>query len=125
MELVGYARVWTREEKQVFDRQVDALNASGCTLIFEDRGSGAGSDRPGLRACTDYLRRDNVLVVLDLDRLGRLAGELIRLVDELEARGIGFRALNAPFDTTTPMGGLSCKSRRLLPKWNAMSSVSG
>ena len=45
-----------------------------------------------------------MLVVLDLDRLGRLAGELIRLVDELEARGVGFRALNASFDTTTPMG---------------------
>lgn len=45
-----------------------------------------------------------MLVVLDLDRLGRLAGELIRLVDELEGRGIGFRALNADFDTTTPMG---------------------
>jgi DNA invertase Pin-like site-specific DNA recombinase len=104
MELVGYARVSTREERQVFDRQVDALKASGCTRIFEDRGSGASSDRPGLRACTDYLRRDDVLVVLDLDRLGRLAGELIRLVDELEARGIGFRALNAAFDTTTPMG---------------------
>jgi DNA invertase Pin-like site-specific DNA recombinase len=83
---------------------MDALKASGCTRIFEDRGSGASSDRPGLRACTDYLRRDDVLVVLDLDRLGRLAGELIRLVDELEARGVGFRALNASFDTTTPMG---------------------
>ncbi len=45
-----------------------------------------------------------MLIVLDLDRLGRLAGELIRLVDELEGRGVGFRALNASFDTTTPAG---------------------
>jgi DNA invertase Pin-like site-specific DNA recombinase len=82
MELVGYARVSTREERQVFDRRMDALKASGCTRIFEDRGSGASSDRPGLHACTDYLRRDDVLVVLDLDRLGRHAGELIRLVDD-------------------------------------------
>ncbi len=52
----------------------------------------------------DYLRRGDVLVVLDLDRLGRLAGELIRLVDELDTKGVGFRALNAAFDTTTPMG---------------------
>ena len=51
-----------------------------------------------------YLRRGDVLVVLDLDRPGRLAGELIRLVDELESRGVGFRALNASFDITTPMG---------------------
>ena len=46
----------------------------------------------------------NVLMVLDLDRLGRLAGELIRLVDGLEAQGVGFRSLNASLDTTTPMG---------------------
>ena len=104
MELVGYARVSTREDRQVFDRQADALRAAGCGRIFDDRGSGASTDRPGLKACLDYLRRGDVLVVLDLDRLGRLAGELIRLVDGLEACGVGFRALNASFDTTTPMG---------------------
>ncbi len=104
MELVGYARVSTREAGQVFDRQVDALRAVGCERIYDDRGSGVSTDRPGLKSCLDYLRRGDVLVVLDLDRLGRLAGELIRLVDELEAREVGFRALNASFDTTTPMG---------------------
>jgi len=103
-ELVGYARVSTREERQVFDRQVDALRAAGCERVFEDRGSGASTERAGLKECLGYLRRGDVLVVLDLDRLGRLAGELIRLVDELEAKGVGFRALNASFDTTTPMG---------------------
>ena len=104
MELVGYARISTREGQQVFDRQVDALRAAGCERIYDDRGSGASTERPGLKACLDYLRRGDVLVVLDLDRLGRLAGELIRLVDELETRRVGFRALNAAFDTTTPMG---------------------
>lgn len=52
MELVGYARVSTREERQVFDRQVDALRAAGCERIYDDRGSGASTDRPGLKACT-------------------------------------------------------------------------
>jgi len=104
MELVGYARVSTREGQQVFDRQVDALQAAGCARIHDDRGNGASTERPGLKACLDYLRRGDVLGVLDLDRLGRLAGELIRLVDELDTKGVGFRALNAAFDTTTPMG---------------------
>jgi DNA invertase Pin-like site-specific DNA recombinase len=101
---IGYARLSTREGQQVFDRQVDALRAAGCERVYDDRGSGAGAGRPGLTACLDYLRRGDVLVVLDLDRLGRRAGELIRLVDELEGHGVGFRALNAAFDTTTPAG---------------------
>lgn len=104
MGLVGYARISTIEGAQVLDRQLDALNAAGCERIFEDRASGAKAARPGLAACLDFLRRGDVLVVLDLDRLGRLAGELITLIDQLEGRGIGFRALNAPMDTTTPAG---------------------
>ena len=104
MGLVGYARISTIEGVQVLDRQLDALNAAGCERIFEDRASGAQADRPGLAACLDFLRKGDVLVVLDLDRLGRLAGELIVLIDQLESCGIAFRALNAPMDTTTPTG---------------------
>ena len=104
MSLVGYPRVSTAEGRQVLDRQLDALNAAGCERVFEDYASGTTSDRPNLAACLDYLRAGDVLVVLDLDRLGRLAGELITLIDELSERGIGFRALNSPMDTTTPAG---------------------
>ena len=104
MGLIGYARISTIEGAQVLDRQLDALTAAGCERIFEDRASGAQAERPGLAACLDFLRRGDVLVVLDLDRLGRLAAELITLIDQLESRGIAFRALNAPMDTTTPAG---------------------
>ncbi|WP_395543700.1 recombinase family protein [Neotabrizicola sp. sgz301269] len=104
MGLIGYARISTVEGAQILDRQLDALKAAGCERIFEDRASGARNDRPGLAACLDFLRKGDVLVVLDLDRLGRLAAELIMLIDQLESRGIAFRALNAPMDTTTPSG---------------------
>ena len=106
MALVGYARISTAEGGQVLDRQLDALREAGCERVFEDRASGAkgAEDRPGLAACLDWVRKGDVLVVLDLDRLGRLAGELVRLIDELAARGVGFRAVNSPMDTTTPQG---------------------
>ena len=104
MSLIGYARISTAEGRQVLDRQLDALNEAGCERVFEDRASGAASDRPKLAACLDYLRQGDVLVVLDLDRLGRRAGELIALIDELDHRGVGFHALNSPMDTTTPAG---------------------
>ena len=104
MALIGYARISTAEGGQVLDRQLDALRAAGCERVFDDRASGAGADRPGLTACLDFLRRGDVLVVLDLDRLGRLAAEVIALIDQLAQGDIGFRALNAPMDTTTPAG---------------------
>ena len=53
------------------DRQLDALGAAECERIFQDTASGADAIRPGLVACLDHLRRNDVLVVLDLDRLGR------------------------------------------------------
>lgn len=48
-----------------------------------------------------YLRDGDVLVILDLDRLGRRAGELITLIDELDQHDIGFRALNSPWHRQT------------------------
>jgi DNA invertase Pin-like site-specific DNA recombinase len=119
MELVGYARVSSREERQVLDRQVDALRAAGCERIYDDHGSGASADRPGLSACLDYLRRGDVLVVLDLDRLGRRAGELIRLVNELERRGVGFRASTLLLIPQPRPATLFCRSKRHSPRWNA------
>lgn len=104
MVAIGYARVSTREDRQVLDRQRDALEAVPCARIFEDRTSGFQAERPGLVACLDYLRPGDVLVVLDLDRLGRRARDLIGMIEDLEKKGIGFRALNTPMDTTTPAG---------------------
>ena len=104
MSLIGYARVSTSEGKQLLDRQVDALKEMGCERIFEDKASGSNSQRKGLDDCLNYLRKDDVLVVLDLDRLGRLASDLIKLIDELAENGIGFKAINSPMDTTTPAG---------------------
>lgn len=104
MSLIGYARVSTSEGEQILDRQTDALKQAGCERIFEDNTSGVDSERPGLTACLDYLRPDDVLIVLDLDRLGRLAYELIALIDRLEKRRVKFKAINSPMDTTTPAG---------------------
>ena len=100
MSFIGYARVSTSEGKQLLDRQVDALKEIGCERIFEDKASGSNSQRKGLDDCLNYLRKGDVLVVLDLDRLGRLASDLIKLIDELAEKDIGFKAINSPFAVT-------------------------
>jgi len=45
--LVGYVRVSTSEQNTALQR--DALERSGCELIFEDKMSGKTADRPGLK----------------------------------------------------------------------------
>ena len=110
MSLIGCARIFTAEGAQL-DRQPDASHAAGCERVLEDRASNAKADRSGLTACLDHLRKGAVLVVLDLDRLGRRAGELVALIDELAERGTAFKALNSPMDTATPQAERSCRSR--------------
>jgi DNA invertase Pin-like site-specific DNA recombinase len=102
--LVGYARVST--DDQTLDLQLDALRAAGCDHLFDDRLSGAKTDRPGLTQALDYVRPGDTLVVWRLDRLGRSLAHLIETVNALEARGIGFRSLTESIDTTTPGGKL-------------------
>ena len=102
--LVGYARVSTQDQKPALQR--DALTAAGCEKLFEETASGAQRDRPQLQAAVDYMRAGDTLVVWKLDRLARSMKQLIETVEDLDARGIGFRSLTETIDTTTPGGKL-------------------
>ena len=105
----GYARVST--EDQNLDRQRDELAAAGATTIIEEKGSGKrGADRPKWAKLIDPelgpLRAGDVLMVVELSRLGRSTSELSVLLDDLKDRGIGLRILNLGVDTATPSGQL-------------------
>jgi DNA invertase Pin-like site-specific DNA recombinase len=102
--LIGYGRVSTKA--QLLDRQMSQLTELGCTKIFTDKLSGRDVDRPQLKACLEYLRPGDTLVVTSLDRLARSLQELITLVADLRRRGVGFRSLHEAIDTTTPGGRL-------------------
>lgn len=102
--LIGYARVST--EDQSLDLQRDALKASGCARVFEDKVSGAKADRPGLNRALDQLREGDTLVVWRLDRLGRSLKDLILRAEELKERGVGLKSLQESIDTTSSGGQL-------------------
>lgn len=106
VELVGYARVSTRE--QHFDLQLDALKKAGVAdaNIFVDKVSGAKSHRPGLTKTLKLLRPGWVLCVWKLDRLGRNLQDLLELTRSFERRQIGLRSLTEQIDTTTAIGRL-------------------
>lgn len=100
--LIGYARVSSLEQN--LDLQVDALKKAGCDRIFEEKVSGVRDERPQLAEAMGYLREGDTLVVWRLDRLGRSLLNLIKLVNEIQGKGIGFKSLVEQIDTTTPTG---------------------
>jgi DNA invertase Pin-like site-specific DNA recombinase len=102
--LIGYARVSTHE--QDLSLQLDDLKRAGCEKFFEDKASGAKTDRPGLQEALEYVREGDTLLVWRLDRLGRSLIHLIETVSQLEERGIGFRSLQESIDTTSSGGRL-------------------
>jgi DNA invertase Pin-like site-specific DNA recombinase len=104
-QTIGYARVSAADQNP--QMQIDALEAINCDRIFVEKLSGALRDRPQLAAALEYIRSGDVLVVYKLDRLGRSLMHLVETVNGLAARGIGFRSLRDPIDTTTPSGKLA------------------
>lgn len=103
--MVGYARVSTDEQNA--DLQIDALINAGCEEIFSDDGvSGSRESRPALDRALSRLEPGDTLVTWKLDRLGRSLFHLIRLVADLEARGVAFRSLSEAIDTGSASGRL-------------------
>ncbi len=101
---IGYARVSTDDQKM--DLQRDALTAAGCEKVFTDTASGAKAERPGLADALSFARKGDSLVVWRLDRLGRSLPELVKIVGELEAAGVGFESTTERIETSTATGRL-------------------
>lgn len=101
----GYARVSTYDQTTTL--QVDALKQAGCSRIYEDKVSGKASmARPQLEECLADLREGDTLVVWRLDRLGRSLPDLVRIVTELEQKGVAFESLTERIETRSASGKL-------------------
>ena len=73
----GYARVSTKEQNEL--RQLIALRKFGLTdrAIFVDKQSGKDFDHPQYQALLRRIKKDDVLYVKSIDRLGRNYDEIL------------------------------------------------
>ena len=78
----------------------------GGRQVYEEKSSGASADRPELGHVLADLRPGDTLVVWRLDRLGRNLPDLVRIVSELQSKGVGFESLTERIDTVTATGEL-------------------
>lgn len=100
---IGYARVST--VGQTLTAQLDQLRAAGCRPIFQEKASGARSDRKELAAMLRSLQPGDVVTVTAIDRLARSVFDLFATMKRIEEAGAVFRSLREPWaDTSTATG---------------------
>lgn len=86
MALVFYARVSSKGQN--LDRQLARAKEVEADKVFTDKLSGKSTDRPGLKALMKYVREDDTVEVVSLDRLSRNYKDIQRLVQELKNKGV-------------------------------------
>lgn len=103
--LVGYVRVSTK--KQNVQRQINSLEKYGCEEIFIDHESGKDFNRKEYIRMKKFLRKKDVLVFGELDRLGRNKEEIDKEWQELIDKGVDIVVLDVPIlDTRKYQDGL-------------------
>ncbi|MFZ2586827.1 MAG: recombinase family protein [Alphaproteobacteria bacterium] len=80
---IAYVRVSTTDQNT--ERQLEGMTFE---RTFNDKCSGATTDRPALTEALAYVRQGDTLVVHSLDRLARNLGNLRTIVDTLTKRGV-------------------------------------
>ena len=100
----GYARVSTKD--QVLNLQMDALKTAGCHKIFYEIAKGARADRPEWLKLLEEIQKGDTLIVWKLDRMGRSLHHLIKVVNDLIAKGVDIISIQDPLNTTSAQGRL-------------------
>ena len=100
---LGYARVSTYG--QTLDAQLEQLRGDGCSMIYQEKASGAQADRRELQRMLKAVRPGDIVTVTRIDRLARSTFDLFAIVKRIVDAGGHFRSLAEPLaDTSTSMG---------------------
>ncbi len=102
MALIGYARVSSLG--QSLDIQLGKLEH--CEKIFQEKKSGTTDKRSRLKACLEYVREGDVLVITRLDRLARSTLHLCQIAETLKEKGVDLQVLDQSINTADATGRL-------------------
>jgi DNA invertase Pin-like site-specific DNA recombinase len=103
--IIGYARTSTADQIAGFEAQVKELEAAGCQKLFKEQVSSV-AERRQLDAALAFVREGDVFVVTKIDRLARSITDLMRIIDEVQRKGVAVKILNLNLDTQTATGKL-------------------
>ena len=97
-----YVRCSTIEQNE--SRQMEAAREVGAEKVFLDKLSGKDTHRPQLQEMLSFAREGDVVIVSELSRLARSTRDLLRIVDDLQAKRVELVSLKEQIDTATPQG---------------------
>lgn len=99
MALIGFARVSTTKQDLTF--QIEALQAAGCSEIFSGKQSGVSDDNEKkLAEMIKYIRKDDVVIVTKLTRLGRSLKSILSAIESIHAKKATLKTLDDVIDTS-------------------------
>jgi DNA invertase Pin-like site-specific DNA recombinase len=116
--IVGYCRLNTPEPAASLDRQRRELAAIGAEQFFFDK-AGFFQKLPELERAIDFAKKGDVIVVTKPYRVASSSRGVLALMDRLGRKGVGFRILNTPIDTSTTTGRMILGST---PLWSLGAS---
>lgn len=101
---IAYVRVSTVEQNEA--RQKEALAKYGIERWFEEKVSAKDANRPKLQEMLEFARQGDTIYIHDFSRLARSTEDLLRIVKQLEDKGIHLVSNKENIDTSTPTGKL-------------------
>ena len=112
---IGYVRVSTEEQNEA--RQLQALKDMDVEKIYTDKQSGKDADRAQLKEMLAYCREGDTIITESISRIARSVVDLLRIMEQLQAKGVHFVSLKESIDTQTPQG------RFMLTVFGAMAEL--
>ena len=96
---VGYIRVSSIDQNVA--RQRKSLRDVGCTVMYEEKISGATMARPELQHMLDSLQPSDVVYVHEISRLSRSSKDLLEIVEQIKAKGASLKSISESWLDTT------------------------
>ena len=102
----AYIRVSTIDQHE--DRQIEAMKKYDIPEdnYYIEKVSGKNTDRPELQKLLAALEKGDTVHIHDFSRLSRSTADLLKIVEDLNARGITLISNKENLDTSTPTGKL-------------------
>lgn len=101
--IYAYCRISTNKQKQKTDRQILTIKEYAKENNFivdefvEEVKSGKDIDRPKYNELKNNMRKGDILIISDIDRLGRNADQVIAEFKHCKLKGVKVVALDVPY----------------------------